>query len=313
MFTLADSIGSIPLWTGFGLFVAAMLALDLGVFNRKAHKITLKESIVWSGVWITLSLLFGGGIFVFLSSERGAEFLAAWLIEKALSVDNLFVFLVIFKTFKTPPEQQHRALFWGVIGAIFFRGAFIVGGTWLLALFHPLVYILGGFLIFTGIKLAMTKEDGEGEDNFVIRKARQLLGDNPASFIVLIAIIEVSDIIFALDSIPAVLAISTDQFIVVTSNIFAILGLRALYFLVAGALEEIRYLKVGLSIILIFVGVKMCAGDYFHVPILVSLGVIVLILGGATVASVLNPAPKHVEGEAGAEPQRQETKTDGSP
>jgi tellurite resistance protein TerC len=298
MFTLATSVGSPPLWIGFGIFIVAMLALDLGVFNRKAHKIGYKESIVWSAIWISLSLIFGGGVFVFLDHQRGAEFLAAWIVEKALSVDNLFVFLVIFKTFKTPPEQQHRALFWGVVGAVFFRAAFIFAGTAILAMFKPAVYILGGFLVFTGFKILMVKEDGTEEEGAVVRLFKRWLGDNPASFVVLIMIIELSDIIFALDSIPAVLAISDDPFIVVTSNIFAILGLRSLYFLIAGALEQIHYLKAGLAIVLIFVGVKMIVQKWYHVPVLVSLAVIVVILGGAIVASMMRK--KRLDHEGGA-------------
>lgn len=293
MFLLAETIGSIPLWVGFGVFIFAMLALDLGVFNRKAHKVTFKESLVWSLIWIGLSLAFGGGMFAFFGQDRGAEFLAAWIIEKALSVDNLFVFLVIFQTFKTPPEHQHRALFWGVIGAVFFRAAFIFAGTALLARFHWLVYVLAAVLIITGAKLLMVRDDGVEEENFVVRFFRKMLGSNPASFIVLIAIIECSDLIFALDSIPAVLAISADPFVVVTSNIFAILGLRSLFFMLAGALEKIHYLKVGLAVVLIFVGVKMAIADHFHIPILASLGVVVLILGGAVVASLLRkPTPE---------------------
>jgi tellurite resistance protein TerC len=295
MFALATTVGSLPLWIGFGLFIVAMLALDLGVFNRKAHKIGFKESAIWSAVWISLSLIFGGGIFAFLDTERGAEFIAAWLIEKALSVDNLFVFLVIFRTFKTPPEQQHRALFWGVIGAVIFRGAFIFLGTEVLARFKPAVYVLGGFLVFTGLKILTVREDGTEEENFVVRQFRKWLGDNPASFLVLIAIIESSDIIFAVDSIPAVLAISNDPFIVVTSNIFAILGLRSLYFLLAGALEKVHYLKAGLAVVLIFVGIKMVGESYFHIPIVVSLGIIVLILGSAIGASMLWPPKPHEE------------------
>ena len=300
MFTLATSVGSPPLWIGFGVFVLAMLALDLGVFNRKAHRIGYKESIVWSAVWISLSLIFGGGVFAFLDHQRGAEFLAAWIIEKALSVDNLFVFLVIFKTFKTPPEHQHRALFWGVVGAVVFRAAFIFAGIEILKLFHPAVYVLGGFLIFTGFKILMVKEDGTEEEGPVVRVFKRWLGDNPASFIVLILIIEMSDIIFALDSIPAVLAISDYPFIVLTSNIFAILGLRSLYFLIAGALEQIHYLKAGLAIVLVFVGGKMIAQEWFHIPILASLGVIVLILGGAIGASMMRTKRLEKEG-AGAD------------
>lgn len=297
MFSIAlqGSIGSVTLWAAFAVFVAIMLALDLGVFNRRAHRIGYREAIVWSTVWIALALAFGAGIFVHFGKERGAEFIAGWLIEKALSVDNLFVFLVIFRTFGTPPEHQHRALFWGVIGAVVFRVALILAGLELLARFHFLVYVLGGVLIVTGAKLLFARDDATEEESGVVRFFRRWTKGGAASFLLLIAVIEVSDIIFALDSIPAVLAISKDDFVVITSNIFAILGLRSLFFLIAGALERVHYLKIGLAVVLIFVGAKMAAAEYVTVPIVVSLGVIVGILGLAVVASLLRKVPEEVD------------------
>lgn len=294
---------SIWLWVGFTAFVVVMLALDLGVFHRKAHVVRVREAAIWYAVWVSLALLFNVGVYVWMDHDKALEFLTAYVIELSLSVDNIFVFLIIFSFFAVPPEFRHRVLFLGILGAIVFRGIFIATGVTLLATFHWVIYIFGAFLLFTGIKLALRKdEEVDPDQNPVMRLARRFLpftqeydgqrfftrrnGALVATplFMVLIAL-ETTDLVFAVDSVPAVLAISRDPFIVWTSNIFAILGLRALFFLLDGILPYFRYLRVGLSLILCFIGVKMLITDIYHMPTAISLGTVGGILAVTIIAS----------------------------
>jgi tellurite resistance protein TerC len=298
---------SVPLWIwiAFLLFVLGMLALDLGVFNRKAHAISLREAALWSAVWIGLSLLFNAILFFWQGSDKALEFFTAYLIEKSLSVDNIFVFVLIFSSFAVPAQYQHRVLFWGILGALVMRGALIALGTTLILLLHWVLYIFGAFLVFTGIRLAFRQEkEIQPDKNPLVRLTRRFLpvsdqfegakffarhnGQLVATPLLLVLVlIESTDVIFALDSIPAILAITVDPFIVYTSNVFAILGLRALYFLLAGSIQRFRYLNVGLAAILVFVGVKMLLTDLVHIPIGLSLGCIALILAASIAASLL--------------------------
>jgi len=306
---MGAGIGTPELWVGFIIFVLAMLALDLGVFHRKAHEVSVREAFVWSVVWITLALVFNVGIYHWFGRERALEFFTGYLIEKALSVDNLFVFLVLFTYFAVPGALRHRVLFWGILGALVMRALFNAAGTALIAAFHWILYVFGAFLIFTGLKLLAARDEGiEPERNPVLRLIRRFLPSVPeyhgTHFVVkragrwyatpllaVLIIIEATDIVFALDSIPAVFAITRDPFIVFTSNIFAVLGLRALFFLLAGMLGRFRYLKVGLGLVLAFVGTKMLLIDLVRVPIALSLGVIALLLSLSVAASLLRPGP----------------------
>lgn len=302
---MVTSVGSVWLWVGFNLFVLAMLALDLFVFNREAHEIRLREAGLWSALWVTLSLVFNAGLYFYFGTEVALDFLAGYLIEKSLSVDNLFVFLLVLGHFKVQPSDQHRVLFYGVLGALIMRVLFILAGTALIARFHAMMYVFGGFLVLTGLKMLFSKEKEHNlEDNRVLRLVRRFVpmtneyrghkffvregGRLLATplFAVLI-VIEVSDVVFAIDSIPAIFGVTTDPFIVYTSNIFAILGLRALYFLLVGFLGMFVYLKYGLAVILSFIGVKMLIADFFHVPIHWSLLAIVLILAVTMTASLI--------------------------
>jgi tellurite resistance protein TerC len=298
---------SIYFWIGFHVFVFIMLALDLGVFHKHTHKVPVKEAIIWSCVWIFLALLFA--LFIYLDKDFGPvkalEFLTGYVIEYSLSVDNIFVFILIFSYFAVNKQYQHKILFWGILGALIMRGIFIFTGVALINRFHWIVIIFGGFLVFTGIKMLFQKEtEVDPEKNVVVKFFRRFLpvtktlhGDKlliaengklyaTPLFLVLV-IIETSDLIFAVDSIPAILAISKDIFIVYTSNIFAILGLRSLYFALAGIMGYFRFLKVGLAFVLSFVGLKMLSA-YFHfeIPIVTSLGIIISILTISILASV---------------------------
>jgi len=295
------------LWLGFNLVVLVLLALDLGVVNRHAHEVSLREAAIWSAVWVLLSLLFNGLLFIWQGTEAGLDFLTAYLIEKSLSVDNIFVFVVIFSTFRVPARYQHRVLFWGVLGAIVMRGLLILAGTTLLSLFHWLLYVFGVFLILTGIRLAWRRErQAHPDKNPLVRLARRFLPvsddvEGPRFFVrkegrlfgtpllLVLLVVESADLLFALDSIPAVFAVTLDPFLVYTSNICAILGLRALYFLLADLVERFHYLKFGLAVILVLVGVKLVLADLYPVPIGISLGGIILILTLAIVASLLRP------------------------
>jgi tellurite resistance protein TerC len=301
---------SIWMWVGFNAFVLGMLALDLFVFHRKAHEVSLREAAGWSVFWVALALTFNAGVWRVLGPERGLEFLTGYLIEKALSVDNIFVFVLIFSYFNVPAKYQHRILFWGIIGALIMRGAMIGAGAALIHQFHWIIYIFGAFLVFTGIRMATHDEvDIEPESNPVIRLVRKLwpvtnqyhgqkffvidrtrrrrLVATPL-FVVLI-MVETTDLIFAVDSIPAIFAITTDTFIVFTSNVFAILGLRALYFLLAGVIHRFHFLKLGLSVVLVFVGLKMLLAEVYKIPIGLSLLVIAGVLGSSVGASLLFP------------------------
>lgn len=295
------------IWILFNAFVILLLALDLGVFHRKAHTVAIREALLWSAFWVTLALAFNAGVYFYLGSERALEFLTGYLIEKALSVDNVFVFLMIFAYFRVPAEYQHRVLFWGVFGALIMRAVFIAAGIALIERFHWVIYVFGGFLILTGIRMSMHKDQEIHPDrNPVIRLAKRLFPvttnyHGPSLFIregqrltatplfLVLLIIETTDVIFAVDSIPAILAVSLDPFIVYTSNVFAILGLRALYFALAGIMTMFHFIHYGLSLVLVFVGTKMMLSDIFKVPIGVSLAVIAGVIGLSVAASVLWP------------------------
>lgn len=296
------------LWIGFNGFVLAMLALDLGIFHRKAHVVSFKESITWTVVWVTLALLFNGGIWHFYGSQQALEFFTGYLIEKSLSVDNVFVFVLLFSYFTVPPLYQHKVLFWGILGALLMRAIMIVLGAALITKFTWIIYVFGAFLVLTGIKMVVKREEAiHPERNPVVRWFKTLMpvtsdyrGDKffvrenglrkATPLFVVLLLVEFSDLIFAVDSIPAIFAVTTDTFIVYTSNVFAILGLRSLYFALAGVMDKFHYLKIGLGVVLAFVGVKMLlAHTAWKIPTLWSLGVIVLILTVSVVVSLLRP------------------------
>ena len=293
------------LWAGFNLFVLAMLAIDLGVFHRQAHAVTLREAGVWSAVWIGLALLFNLGVWKYLGPQPGVEFLTGYLIEKSLSIDNVFVIALLFAYFKVPDAYQHRVLFWGILGALVMRAAFILAGAALLERFHWIIYLFGAFLVLTGIKMAFAPEQGiEPEKNPIVRLVRRLMPvtadfRGPAFFVreggrraatplfLVLVMVEFTDLVFAVDSIPAIFAVTRDPFLVYTSNVFAILGLRSLYFLLAGVMHKFEYLKLGLAAILVFVGAKMALVDWVKIPAGISLSVIAAILAVAVGASLL--------------------------
>jgi tellurite resistance protein TerC len=293
-------------WLGFFVFIAAMLALDLGVFRRESHAVTVKEALVWCGVWLTLALGFNALIWHWRGPELGQQFLASYLIELCLSMDNVFVFILIFGYFKVAPKWQHRVLFWGILGAAVMRAVFILVGVSVIQRFHWVLYIFGAFLIYTGVKMALPGKDEEihPDQNPVVKLFRRLYpvaphGDHGHFFtrhegrmmatplFIVLLVVETTDVVFALDSIPAVLAITKDGFVALTSNIFAILGLRSLYFALSGIMQLFRFLKVGLSIILVFIGVKMLIEPWVHVTTTVSLLVIASVLTTSVLASVL--------------------------
>ena len=287
--------------------ILALLAIDLGVFHRKAHVVGAREALLWTSLWVALSLLFNLGVYYWFGTERALEFLTGYVIEQALSVDNLFVFLVIFSYFAVPALVQHRVLFWGILGAQVMRAFFIVLGAALLQTFHWVIYVFGGFLIFTGIKLLLQEElEAHPERNPVLRVFRRLVPAvsdyrgahflvhesgrwNATPLLAVLVVIEATDIAFAVDSIPAIFAVTTDPFIVYTSNIFAILGLRSLYFALAAMMGRFHYLKVGLGLVLAFVGIKMVIADFYKIPIVVSLAVVVALLVASVVTSLLRP------------------------
>jgi tellurite resistance protein TerC len=293
-------------WILFNAFVLALLALDLGVFHRKAHEVRPREALIWTFVWIALATLFGLGVYLKLGTEPALQYFTGYVIEKALSVDNIFVFIVILSAFAVPPKLQHRVLFWGVLGALVLRTVFILAGAALIERFSWLMYVLGAFLIFTGIRLLIQREEevhpernplfrlfkklvptvsGYREGHFFVRENGRRFAT--PLFAVLVAI-EATDVVFAVDSIPAIFAVTTDPFLVYTSNVFAILGLRSLYFALAGMMDKFHYLKVGLALVLAFVGTKMAIGGFVHVPVVVSLVVVVVLLGGSVVASLVH-------------------------
>lgn len=294
-------------WVIFTVFILAMLALDLGVFNRKTHVITMKEAMLWTAFWVSLALAFGAGVYFFYGHGKAMEFFAGYLIEYSLSIDNLFVFMLIFRFFNVPQAYEHKALFWGILMALVTRAVFIFAGVALITTFHWVMYIFGAFLVFTGVKMAFNRQtEVHPEKNVAIRLLRFFIPVTRrfagAKFFVVrrgvryatpmlavLLALETTDILFAIDSIPAVLAISKDPFIVYTSNVFAILGLRSLFFAISGLMKLFHLLHYGLAAILTFVGVKMLIEDFYHVPVGVSLLVIASLLAVAIVSSVIWP------------------------
>lgn len=320
------------IWVGFNVFVLAMLALDLGVFHRHSHVVSIKEATIWSVVWVILALVFSLGLYfwwnsiapesAYTNTEASLAFLTGYLIEKSLSIDNIFVFVLIFSYFAVPALYQHRVLFWGILGALLMRGLLIIIGAALIKEFHWIIYLFGGFLIFTGIKMLLHRNETlRPERNPLLRLFRRLMpvtsayeGDKffvrragllmvTPLFLVLL-LIESTDLIFAVDSIPAIFAVTQDPFLIYTSNVFAILGLRSLYFVLAGIIDRFYYLKAGLSAVLVFVGLKMVLTDVYKIPVGSSLGVVAGILTIAIIASLirtrrLTTAQPRVEGLPG--------------
>ncbi|MGE3540398.1 MAG: TerC family protein [Candidatus Tectimicrobiota bacterium] len=301
------------LWGGFGLFVLIMLAIDLGVAHRQAHEVSVKEALRWSAVWIGLALLFNIGVYIWQGADPALAFFTGYLLEKALSVDNLFVFLLILSYFSVPTVYQHKVLFWGILGALLMRAVMIAVGAALIAQFHWIIYLFGGFLVFTGIKMAFQKEEAvHPEQNPVVRLVSRFIPithayDGERFFVrqegrlfatplfVVLLMVETTDVIFALDSIPAILAITTDPFIVYTSNVFAIMGLRSLFFALAGIMGLFHYLRLGLALVLSFIGVKMALAEVFHLPVHWALGVVAGILAASIIASLLFPPTPAVQ------------------
>ncbi|ECQ3791573.1 TerC family protein [Salmonella enterica] len=312
-----NTVGTPLLWGGFAVVVVIMLSIDLLLQGRRgAHAMSMKQAAGWSILWVTLSLLFNAAFWWYLAETQGREvadpqalaFLTGYLIEKSLAVDNVFVWLVLFSYFSVPPALQRRVLVYGVLGAIVLRTIMIFAGTWLITQFEWLLYVFGAFLLFTGVKMALAKEDESGigekpmvrwlrghlrmtdtieNERFFVRK-NGLLYATP--LLLVLIMVELSDVIFAVDSIPAIFAVTTDPFIVLTSNLFAILGLRAMYFLLSGVAERFSMLKYGLAVILVFIGIKMLIVDFYHIPIAISLGVVFGIL---TITLVINAWVNH--------------------
>lgn len=294
-------------WVLFTFFILVMLAIDLGVFNRKSHEVSVREALAWSAVWVGLALAFNVGVYFWQGQEVAIQFFTGYVVEKSLSVDNIFVFLQVFSFFSVPAMYQHKILFWGVLGAIIMRAVFIFAGVALIAKFHWIIYVFGAFLVLTGVKMALTKDremhpeknpiirllkrfvpiSHEYEDGrFFIRKHGALLA---TPLLLVLIVIETTDVIFAVDSIPAILAITTDPFIVYSSNLFAIMGLRALFFALAGVIRRFHYIHYGLAAILSFVGVKMLVSEFYKLPSVAALGVIAAILIFSIIASALWP------------------------
>jgi tellurite resistance protein TerC len=301
-------IDQIWLWAGFNLFVLAMLALDLGVFHRNAHEVSFRESLTWTMVWVALALLFNGGVWHFYGSQKALEFFTGYLIEKSLSVDNIFVFALLFSYFRVPQKFQHKVLFWGILGALIMRAGMIAAGAALITRFSWVIYVFGAFLILTGIRMVVkAEEEIHPEQNPVVRWFQKLMpvtADYRADrflvkehgrlyatpLLLVLLLVEFSDLVFAVDSIPAIFAVTTDPFIVYTSNVFAILGLRSLYFALAGVMNKFHYLKIALGLVLSFVGVKMLlAHTAWKIPTLAALGVILAILAVSIIVSLLRP------------------------
>lgn len=316
------------MWAAFGAFVAGMLLVDLLAFGRRGEPISLRRSVVWSVVWTALGIGFAGFLWLWQGSEPAGEYLAGFLIEKSLSIDNLFVFALIFGYFAVPPAYQRRALFWGIVGAIVLRGIFILAGAALLDAFHYTIYVFGAFLVLTGIRLARHREvEIHPERNPVLRLIRRVVpmsteydGDKLFSrrtgslvatpMVAALALIATFDVVFAVDSIPAIFAVTRETFIVYAANAFSLLGLAALYFVLADLIDRFRYLNLGLAAVLVFVGLKMTLADVYKVPVYVSLAVILLILAAAVTASLVR------SGEAGRRerpPQPEPAPTEGRP
>jgi tellurite resistance protein TerC len=305
-----DFISNNYLWVAFGAIILVMLVLDLGFFQRRAHAISTREAGIWTGTWVAIALLFGLAVYFFRNPLTAAEYYTGYIIEYSLSVDNLFVFVVIFTSFNVKPQHQHRVLFWGILGAMIMRGILIATGSVLLERFFWVAYIFGAFLVFTGIRLGFRKEaEPEPEKNLVLRIARRFLpmASNPKEqsflerqggkllitplFLVLVTI-ETTDLVFALDSIPAIFGITTDIFVVYTSNIFAVMGLRSLYFLLAKAIGKFYYLQTALAVILTFVGIKMLISHFITLPVIISLAVVIFVLGLGVIASLIRDKRK---------------------
>jgi tellurite resistance protein TerC len=317
--------GNIALWAGFILGVLVLLALDLGVFHRTPAVIGARQAALWSGFWIALAIVFGAGVWVAFGKEPAFEFAAGYLLEKGLSVDNLFVFLVIFKAFAVPRQLQHRVLFWGIVGAVLMRGAFIAAGVALIHRFEWVLYVFGAILIVTGIRLFFENEgpthpeqsryvrflrrvipcsDGYRGPRFVVREDGRRMA---TPLLLVLIVVEVTDVIFATDSIPAIFGITRDPFIIFSSNVLAILGLRALFFLLADMMDRFHYLHVGLACVLVLVGVKMLIEKWLQVPVAASLGVVGAALGLSVIASLLTSPPAREPAAAGDEPRRAPT------
>ncbi len=300
----------IILWIGFNILVLILLAIDLGVFHGDDHEVTVKEGLIWTVVWITLALTFNLVLYYWKGTEVAVEFLTGYTIEKSLSVDNIFVFLMLFSYFRVPAKYQYKVLIYGILGALVLRGIFILGGTYLIATFNWILYVFGAFLVFTGIKMGFGEEkEVEPSKNpmlkilrrflpitsnyrngkFFVRESGKLMG---TPLLVVLVVVESTDVVFAVDSIPAIFAITLDPFIVYTSNVFAILGLRALYFAMAGLMKLFYYLKYALGVILAFVGVKMLLHDVYHMPNSIALGTIAAIFGISIVLSIYFPPKK---------------------
>jgi tellurite resistance protein TerC len=306
------------IWPAFIALIFAFLALDLLVFQRDAHEITLKEAFVWSVIWTVLGVAFAGVIFAWHGGDAAGEYLAGYVIERSLSVDNIFVFALIFSYFAVPAAYQYRVLMWGIVGAVVFRIIFIAVGASLLETFHWMIYVFGGFLVFTGIRMALSKEmDIDPEQNAALRYLRRLVPITTdyrgtrflvreagvlmaTPLLAVLVVIETTDILFAVDSIPAIFAVTDDAFIVFSSNAFAILGMRVLYFMLAGAMHRFVYLKTGLAVVLVFVGVKMLTEELYHMSIWLSLGVIGAVLAISIGASLIVTARRERAGVAPA-------------
>src|SRR5262245_16614802 len=304
-----EKVGTLLQWGFFFALILSMLALDLGVFNRKEHRIGLREALFWSVVWTIVALVFNLWIYYRFDAQVGLEFLTGYVIERSLSFDNIFVFIVIFNYFAVPAEYQHRVLFWGILGALVSRGIFIAMGTALLTRFSWLIFVFGGFLVYTGIKILVEKEtEVHPERNPVLKLFQRFVPLTPryhgkrfftredgrlkaTPLMLVLVVVEATDVVFAVDSIPAVFGVTTNAFIIFTSNIFAILGLRALYFLLAGLMHKFHDLSFGLGLVLIFVGAKMVLHDWLPIPTEVSLGIVLAILTIAIAVSLLRPAP----------------------
>src|SRR3984957_966983 len=306
MVTLALGARLILFWILFNVFVLAMLVLDLGVFHRRTHTVKFREALIWSLVWIAMAAAFAVGIYFWQGRAPSKDLDTGYVIELSLSVDNLFVFLLIFRFFQVPPEHQHKVLFWGILGALIMRAAFIVAGGGLIQRFHWIVYVFGAFLVYSGIKLFGQENAAiHPEKNPVLRLFRKWVpvtkeyegnkffvrrpGLYATPLLVVLVVVETTDLLFAVDSIPAILAITRDAFIVYTSNVFAIMGLRSMYFALAGMMEMFRYLHYGLSLVLIFVGAKMLVSHYYEIPTVVALGCVAGVLIVSVLASVVNP------------------------
>jgi tellurite resistance protein TerC len=299
-----ESVGNPWLWGGFIAVIVALLALDLGIFHKKDKVVTAREAMSWVVVWATLALLFDALVWRWFGGPKAVEFLTGYLIELSLSVDNLFVFVIVFATFRIPGHLQHRVLFWGILTALVLRGGMIIGGTALLQRFHWLIYVFGAFLLVTGVKLFFHKEaEHAPEHNLAFRVLTKLVPATPVlhgnhfftrengravatPLFLCLALIEISDVVFALDSVPAIFGVTLDPFIVFTSNMFAILGLRSMYFAMANLIGRFEYLKTGLAAVLVFIGVKMTISHWVHIPSVVSLGVVVALLGSSMIFSL---------------------------